>query len=230
VSPPLQPQPSQPQPAQLQPLGSKIILLNGSSSSGKTTLARKLQQLLPGAYQHIALDQFRDGLPDRYRGLNSPAETPGAQGMNVVPRDLQDERVTAIEFGSHGEQMLCGMRRAVAAFASQGNNVIVDDLLFKPQYLHDYAVALTDYQVWCVGVRCSLARVNEREGKRPGRFPGTATSHYHQVHAHDLAYDVEVDTTDLDASSCARSIIARLQVEPTALQQWLIQHGNRYAT
>lgn len=224
------PKPSPLQSSPFDPSGPIIILLNGSSSSGKTTLARKLQQLLPGAYQHMALDQFRDGLPDRYRGLNSPAESPGAQGMNVVPIDLQGERVTAIEFGSHGEQMLRGMRRAVAAFASQGNNVIVDDLLFKPEYLHDYAVALKDYQVWCVGVHCSLARVNEREAKRTGRFPGTATSHYHQVHAHDLAYDVEVDTTDLDASSCAARIIARLQAEPTALQGWFTHHGDRYAT
>lgn len=177
----------------------------------------------------MALDQFRDGLPDRYRGLNSPPQTPGEQGLNVVPRDLDGERVTAIEFGSHGEQMLRGMRRAVAAFASQGNNVIVDDLLFKPEYLQDYAIALQRHQVWCVGVRCSIERVNEREAKRPGRFPGTATSHYHQVHAHELAYDVEVDTTDLNATSCAQLIIDRLQQPPRALQQWLTKFGDRYA-
>ena len=47
-----------------------IIFLNGSSSAGKTTLAIMLQQLLPEPYQHIALDQFRDGMPGRYRGLN----------------------------------------------------------------------------------------------------------------------------------------------------------------
>jgi chloramphenicol 3-O-phosphotransferase len=44
----------------------RIIFLNGSSSAGKTTLASTLQQLLDEPYQHIALDQFRDGLPGRY--------------------------------------------------------------------------------------------------------------------------------------------------------------------
>ena len=38
-----------------------IIFLNGCSSAGKTTLAIKLQQMLDEPYQHIALDQFRDG-------------------------------------------------------------------------------------------------------------------------------------------------------------------------
>ena len=34
----------------------KIILLNGSSSAGKTTIARMLQQIYREPYQHIALD------------------------------------------------------------------------------------------------------------------------------------------------------------------------------
>ena len=49
-----------------------VILLNGCSSAGKTTLALKLQQLLPEPYQHVALDQFRDGMPSQIRGFNSP--------------------------------------------------------------------------------------------------------------------------------------------------------------
>ena len=52
-----------------------VILLNGSSSSGKTTLAETLQQLLPEPYQYIGLDQFRDGMPERVRGLNAPGES-----------------------------------------------------------------------------------------------------------------------------------------------------------
>ena len=39
-----------------------ILFLNGTSSAGKTTLSRALQELLDEPYQHIALDQFRDGV------------------------------------------------------------------------------------------------------------------------------------------------------------------------
>ena len=42
-----------------------VILLNGCSSAGKTTLALALQDVLTAPYQHIALDQFRDGMPGR---------------------------------------------------------------------------------------------------------------------------------------------------------------------
>ena len=115
-----------------------VILLNGCSSAGKTTLALALQDVLSVPYQHIALDQFRDGMPGRVRGLNSPAGDPGATGLIVVPGVLHGEAVTHIEFGEYGERVLAGMRRSVATLSDLGCNVIVDDLLFKPAYLTDY--------------------------------------------------------------------------------------------
>jgi chloramphenicol 3-O phosphotransferase len=195
----------------------KVIFLNGSSSSGKTTLAIMLQQLLDEPYQHIALDQFRDGMPGRYRGLNSPAGTPGASGLNIVPMEKDDELLTHIRFGEHGEQVLRGMRRSIAAFAREGNNVIIDDLLFKPEYLDDYAMALDGVPTWLIGIRCDLEVVNRREGLRSGRFPGTATSHFHEVHSHDAGYDLEIDTSVSTPKSCALAIVERLQSPPEVL-------------
>ena len=194
----------------------KVIFLNGCSSSGKTTLALKLQQLLPEPYQHIALDQFRDGMPSAVRGLNAPAGTPGASGLNVVPVQQEGEWVTQIQFGHHGEKILQGMRRSIAVFNQLGSNVIVDDLLFKPEYLLDYAKVLNPTRVWFIGVKCDLAVVNAREAKRPGRFPGTATSHFRQVHNHGVAYDLEVDTSAASPRIVAEQIIARLQSAPQA--------------
>lgn len=192
----------------------RLILLNGSSSAGKTTLAHKLQQLLPEPWQHIALDQFRDGMAGRFRGFNSPPASPGASGLNIVPLDTDEDRLTHIQFGEHGERMLRGMRRAIACFASSGNNVIIDDLLFRREYLLDYVDTLEGLETWFIGVRCSRDVVQEREAKRPGRFPGTAISHFHQVHAHGVPYDLEVDTSASSPRFCAEAIIARLDSPP----------------
>jgi chloramphenicol 3-O phosphotransferase len=197
----------------------RIILLNGASSAGKTTLAITLQQLLPEPWHHIALDQFRDGIAGRYRGLNSPAGTPGARGLNVVPTDLNGVMVTEVQFGDLGKQMLRGMRRAIAAFVREGNNVIIDDLMFEPDFLYDYLEVLAEFDVLFVGVRCSLEVTNEREAQRPGRFPGTATSHFDSVHSHSV-YDIEVDTSETTPYACAREIVVRLNSaeSPTAFE------------
>jgi chloramphenicol 3-O phosphotransferase len=194
----------------------KIIFLNGCSSAGKTTLALKLQQLLPEPYQHIALDQFRDGMPMRLRGLNSPEGSPGADGLNIVPVEKDGELVTSIRFGEYGERVLAGMRRTIALFSDMGTNVIVDDLLFKRSYLDDYVDVLDPSKTWFVGVQCSLEVVNAREASRPGRFPGTATSHYDEIHAHGEEYDLEVDTSEASPRALAEEIIARLSSPPEA--------------
>ena len=193
-----------------------VILLNGCSSAGKTTLALALQDVLTAPYQHIALDQFRDGMPGRVRGLNSPAGDPGATGLNVVPGVLHGEAVTHIQFGEYGERVLAGMRRSVATLSNLGCNVIVDDLLFKPAYLEDYVEVLNPDSTWFISVTCSLEIVREREASRPGRFPGTAVSHFEQVHAHGGPYDLTVDTSRKNSTTVALEIAARLQQAPTA--------------
>ncbi len=197
---------------------SNVILLNGCSSAGKTTLALALQNLLPEPYQHVALDQFRDGMPGRVRGLNSPPGDPGASGLNVVPGELNGEWVTHIQFGDYGERVLAAMRRTVATLSEMGCNVIVDDLLFKRDYLEDYAAVLDPQKTWFIGVKCSVEVISEREALRPGRFPGTAIAHFEQVHEHGIDYDLEVDTTAADPAEVAVEIAQRLQQPPLALQ------------
>ena len=196
-----------------------VIFLNGCSSAGKTTLAIKLQQMLDEPYQHIALDHFRDGMPMRLRGLNSPPGTPGSRGLNVVPIEKDGELVTSIQFGEYGEQVLKNMRRSIALFQQAGTNVIIDDLLFKRAYLDDYVSVLDPENTWFIGVKCSLEVVKARESKRPGRFPGTATSHFDQVHDHGEAYDLEVDTSESSARDVAQQIIDRLSEPPKAFQE-----------
>lgn len=200
----------------------KIIFLNGTSSAGKTTLAYALQELLAEPWVHIALDQFRDGLPLKYRGLNAPAGTTGEQGLNVVP---VDNSYTHIQFGQVGKTVLKGMRRAIAAMAHAGNNVIVDDIILQPEFLDDYLYVLQDLEVVFVGVKCSEKVLNDREHARPGRFPGTAKGHIAVCHAHDI-YDVEVDTSRYDPQECAATIVTFMSdSRPCAFERLLCERA-----
>lgn len=183
-----------------------IIFLNGSSSSGKTTLALALQEILPEPFIHVALDQFRDGMPAAYRGLNSPAGTSGHAGLNVVPVHRDGISFTDIQFGAMGLTLLKGMRRAIAALANAGNNVIIDDIIMQSEFLDDYVEVLQPFYVLFVGVCCPLDEINRREANRPGRFPGTALGHFEVVHAHG-SYDVQVDTSCQSPIDCARQVL-----------------------
>ena len=196
---------------------SKVIILNGCSSSGKTTLATTIQQFADEPFQYISLDQFRDGLPMAYRGLNAPSGSRGAQGLNVVPQSTEAGLRTHIVFGEHGDKVLQGMRHCVAQFVALGLNVVVDDLFFKPDYPAQYARLLDTSSTWLVGVHCEPETLDSREQARFGRFPGTALSHIETIHSHVPAYDIEVDTTEVPAHTNATSILKALTIKPTAL-------------
>ncbi|MCB1692500.1 MAG: AAA family ATPase [Pseudomonadales bacterium] len=211
----------------------RIIFLNGTSSAGKTTLAHALQERLPEPWLHVALDQFRDGLPARFRGLNSPVGTTGERGLNVVPVTEGERRHTEIRFGETGERMLRGMRRAIAALVEEGNNVIIDDILLSPAFLDDYLDVFRDITVYFVGVRCPAEEIGRRERIRPGRFPGTAIGHLRICHAHGI-YDVEVDTSAYLPNECADEVarfvhtsqpgaFAKLAARRTGQQQMIQQ-------
>lgn len=202
-----------------------IIFLNGTSSSGKTTLAHMLQEILALPYLHVALDQFRDGLPPRFRGLNSPVGTDGESGLNVVPFKNGDEAYTRICFGSVGRTMLQGMRRAIASMALVGNNIIIDDVLLEPDFLDDYLFVFQGFRVFFVGVKCPKDILNLRESARPGRFPGTATGHYEICHAHER-YDVEVDTSVLTPQQCALKVAAHINKKEPDAFPFLIANKN----
>lgn len=191
----------------------KIIFLNGTSSAGKTTLAHALQERLPEAWLHVALDQFRDGLPARFRGLNAPVGTDGEQGLNVVPVTDDSRPHTQVRFGTTGKRVLKGMRRAIVALARAGNNVIIDDIILEPEFLDDYLDVFVGLTVYFVGVRCPLEVIDAREGSRPGRFPGTAYGHFESCHAHGI-YDIEVDTSVLSPDACAEEVVTFMAASP----------------
>jgi len=44
----------------------KIIFLNGTSSSGKTSLATELQEILEEKFYHVQIDTFCDMLHDKF--------------------------------------------------------------------------------------------------------------------------------------------------------------------
>ncbi len=191
----------------------RIVLLNGTSSAGKTTLALAFQRAAPEYWHYLALDQFRDGMPQRFRGFNSNDDEPGSRGLNVVPVDSASGRVCEIRFGDLGLKMLRGMRRAAASFAREGSNVVIDDLCLEPAYLQDYLAALGGLDVIFVGLRCTRETLLAREAARPDRFPGTALRQDERVHRSAI-YDLEIDTSEVSPELGAAQLLERLQQGP----------------
>ena len=184
-----------------------VIVLNGTSSAGKTTLAKAIQTTAEEPYQLFAFDQFRDGLPDRFRGLNSPEGSPGYDGLNVVAAPDDGVVKAYIKLGSHALTMLHGMHQAIASFARTGHHVIVDHYVNHPHAAEDLVSTLADIRTTLVRVVCDRPELLRRESLRPGRFPGTAETQ-RDIMNQCFKYDLTVDSTHTSATILAREVLA----------------------
>ena len=169
----------------------QVIVLNGGSSSGKSSIARALQEVLSGQWLTFGTDVLAEALPGR-------GEDPRS-GLVLEP----DGTVTVKpEFRAVEEIWYQGL----AVMASRGAFLILDEVFLAggagQQRLRALLVGL---DVLWAGVHCDPLEAASREAARPERVRGMAMTQAVTVHS-GVVYDVEVDTTDCSAVACARRI------------------------
>jgi chloramphenicol 3-O phosphotransferase len=172
----------------------RVIFLNGTSSSGKSSIAEQLLALLDEPHYYMPVDAFH--------GMRA--------GGDVAPEDLQ--RLV--------DRTCLGFHRAVAGMAAGGNNVVMDHVISQHWRLLDCLDLFAPEDVVLVGVHCPLPELERREQARGNRPLGLAARQLARVHAHGL-YDVECDTGVSTPLECARQILDHLprRTSPTAFQR-----------
>lgn len=184
-----------------------ILVLNGTSSSGKTSLLKALQDLLDEPFLDAGIDKFIWMMPERY-----------------LERPLWDDVLgKATQAGKAGELLFSGMHRAIAALSRSGNNVLADHVLVEPTWVRDCAELFADLPAYLIGVRCPLEVVEQRERDRRSRTLGQARAQYGLVHAHGV-YDMEVDTSCGSPEDCAQEIKVFLSGNPEPRAFRLMRH------
>jgi chloramphenicol 3-O phosphotransferase len=167
------------------PSGSgKVILLNGASCSGKTSIAKALQGILLEAYLHVSLDTFTEMLPERIF-------TPGHMDEDLLVEE--------------SPKVVCAFNRALPVIAKAGNNIIVDHVLQHRRWLEECVEALIDLPVVFVGVKCPLRVLKKRESERKDRISGMVKYQYAQIHKYAI-YDLEVNTANTEPKKPANAI------------------------
>jgi chloramphenicol 3-O phosphotransferase len=190
-----------------------VIHLNGASSSGKTSIARALQETLDEFYLHTGIDQFLAMCPRRFFVYSDGVDPAGVEGELWVVSPEEPPTLREIRLGPAGWRLLDGMYPAIAALAAAGNNVIVEDGILARETLRLAVTVLRDFDVLFVGVRCPLDVIERREQERGDRIRGLARTCHGLVHAHAI-YDLEVDTSVSTPDQCAAAIKDALRRRP----------------
>ena len=183
-----------------------VVVLNGPWSSGKSTLARELQDRWDGPLLEAGLGRHLAMLPRRYLSSRWPEI--------YVYSYAADGSIASISVGPVGERLHRAMHRSVARLGRGGFDVVVDHVLLDGRWAGDLAEALSQVPAVFVGVRCPLEVLEARERERADRTLGQAAAQHAIVHGHGR-YDVEVDTSCLDPAAAADVVLAWLTDRPT---------------
>ena len=147
--------------------GLQAILLNGPSSSGKSTLARALRDLIKEKraenYEVVSIDDFMH---------TDPMETIYEDDVYAVSGDL--------------------CNRALEILAS-GSGVIIDHVITSERIFRQLQEMLHAYPLRLVHVTCPLNVLREREKARGDRCPGSAEASAGYLYPRE-GYDLTVDT------------------------------------
>lgn len=177
-------------------MNTQVVVLNGGSSSGKSAIARSLQDELPEAWLSLSVDTLVDAMPARL--------TTGGDGIGFA-----DDGGVAVghDFMALQDAWIAGL----VAMARAGAHLVVDDVfLGGAGSQRRWLDALGDVPTLWVGVRCDPAVAARREAARGDRVAGMAALQADVVHQ-GVVYDLEVDTTDTGSADCARIITAHLR-------------------
>jgi len=174
----------------------QVIVLNGGSSSGKSSIARGLQVASTETWLTFGVDTLITAMPppDPLADGDIPFASDGRVSVSAAFRRLD-----------------AAWALGVAAVARAGVPVIVDEVFLGRSDSQDrWRSALEGLDVLWVGVRCDRDVAEAREIHRGDRVVGMAALQAEHVHA-GVTYDVEVDTTDTTTDDCVRTILDALR-------------------
>lgn len=162
-----------------------IIFLHGASSSGKSTIARKLQAEIDKPFWHISIDHLRDA--------------------HVLP--MARFRNGDFRWSDAREAFFDGFHASLGAYADAGNNLILEHILDRGEWLEKLIALFSRHDVLFVAVHCPLELLVARESARGDRPLGSAKQDFETIHV-GKTYDLELQSLDGPEINVSRIIDA----------------------
>jgi len=158
----------------------EIVLLNGPSSAGKSTLSYELQKQIKNSlnlnYSIVSIDDYMQSDIDGKRCKDDILKISGDMCKQVI-KDLKKH-----------------------------DGVIIDHLITSEKIFKQLEEMLSEYAILLVLVTAPLTTLQEREAERGNRYSGLAEDTYENLFPR-FGYDITVDTCFLSTKTASLKII-----------------------
>ena len=189
------------------PVHGRLVVLNGVSSAGKTTLASAFRDARAAVGEFwflVGIDDVLSKLPAQWVDLGlASGEGPYAnEGM----RFETTENGVRLRVGSVCRQLFEVYHRTVAAAVRLGLNVLVDDVVVDEATRDDWFRVLDGLDPTWVAIRCAPEVADERERTRGDRPIGMASVQQDVIHR-GIPYAIEIDTGSLTPGEALTALL-----------------------
>jgi chloramphenicol 3-O-phosphotransferase len=184
-----------------------IIILNGPSGSGKTSIQKEFQKLMmPNLWIKVGIDNLFDApMPDitlenlQYWQSQNPIR------WVETTQDNHGNKVVTLFVGQQGKNVAYGMNSAIADYAKNGCNVIVDYIAYEQDWFSDLRKKCAGIKTYYIAVDIPLDVLEQREEARGTSPKGHARSHYSSVYG-NFKYDLRVNSHQNTAQEIANQL------------------------
>ena len=185
----------------------KIIVLNGPSGSGKSSIQKEFQKLMmPNLWVKVGIDNLFDSpMPDITMENMSFWQSKNPIRWVEDSADVDGHKIITLFVGPQGDKVAYAMNSAIAAYAQNGCSVIVDYIAYDQKWLQDLEDKCSGFTTYYVKVEIPLDVLEKREEARGTSPKGHARSHYLTVYG-DIKYDLIVNSGNNSAQQIAQEL------------------------
>lgn len=162
----------------------KLIVINGTSCAGKSSVARRLVDRMGKCFVHFTWDSFLERLPS-----------------NKLITDEEKK-----------DLFQCFVKE-VRTQLDNGQGLILDIVCVPASTFQRLLDSLQDYDPFTVRIRASVDVLKDRESKRKDRRNGQAEEQHIEMYSKQLhpKYDLEVNSTHLDIDGVTQIITNKIR-------------------
>lgn len=186
----------------------RIIILNGASSVGKTSVARELQYLLGPKYLYISIDHFIDMLSPEVCNLsvcnkNFLKETEGFYAFQLPDKTYE------IKVATLGKKLLNDTYKSIEALLKENWNIIFTVVEPLKLQVLEIKERFKNYNPYLIYLYASEDIIIKREKSRGDRLISHTINLIRKYNSQD-SHDLKLDTSKEDPNSIAQTIISKL--------------------
>ncbi len=191
-----------------------IILLHGTSSTGKTSLSHRLQDIFPTPLIYFSLDNWIcTCLSSRYyepavriEDIKQDAEV--KQGTHFLLPNTPENSLPWPKVGSGhvANDAIDVMYDTIKDFYQKGYSIVIDHVFVTPLWRDHFLKTTADCRRLLVQLTADETTLHARELHRGNRMPNVYKSLLATIHE-GLTYDLTFNTSHLTVEECAQTLL-----------------------